>query len=365
MRTVSQGSRFVPPVDTRRPSRWLVSSPYSRQYRAIKVGVLPVWDTPKRRQTSVIVLDSARIGANVSAVNFRPPPLGAPRSAIRTRYSRAMDEAIEAFLSHLAARRSAATVRAYASDLASLRGGALPLTTERLRLLLRAEAPHPATRARKLSALRGFARWLVANGHQKDDPTERLDPPIRRRPLPKGVSAPEAADLMAGALSTRDRALLELLYGAGLRVSEASGLDVPSLDLEARTARVLGKGEKERLVVFGAPCRAAILAYLPERVAPKAGAPLFTNAQGGRLTARSMHTIVAKAAKAAGLPPLSPHGLRHAFATHLLDGGADLKSVQQLLGHEDLATTQVYTHVSVERLRAAVSAAHPRARKGP
>ena len=274
-----------------------------------------------------------------------------------------MDEAIDGFLAHLAGRRSANTHRAYAADLAPLRGGNLPLTGERLRLLLRAEASHPATRARKLSTLRAFARYLVAGGHQKDDPTERLESPIRRRPLPKGVSAPEAADLLATPVLPRDRALLELLYGAGLRVSEAAGLDLGDLDLDARTAKVMGKGAKERLVVFGTPCVLAVQAYLAERTPATQGSPLFTNAKGGRLTVRSMHTAVARAAEAADLPPLSPHGLRHAFATHLLDGGADLKSVQQLLGHEDLATTQVYTHVSVERLRAAVTAAHPRAKK--
>lgn len=277
-----------------------------------------------------------------------------------------MEDAIAGFLAHLATRRSPNTVRSYAADLAPLGGVELPLTTERLRLYLRAHAPHPATRARKLSTLRAFCRWLVAQGFMTSDPTERLEPPIRRRPLPKGVSAPEAADLMATVLTKRDRALLELLYGAGLRVSEASGLDVHDLDLSARTARVRGKGAKERMVVFGEPCRAAIVDYLADRTAPITGAPLFTNAKGGRLTVRSMHTAVVHAAEAAGLPPgLSPHGLRHSFATHLLDGGADLKSVQQLLGHEDLATTQVYTHVSVERLRAAVAGAHPRAKNGP
>ena len=277
-----------------------------------------------------------------------------------------MEEAIEGYLTHLSARRSANTVRSYAADLAPLRSASLPLTTERLRLFLRAHAPHPATRARKLSTLRGFCGWLVLQGLMTSDPTERLDPPIRRRPLPKGVSAPEAADLLAVALAARDRALLELLYGAGLRVSEAAGLDLHDVDLAERTARVRGKGAKERMVVFGEPCRRALTAYLEERIPPTSGAPLFTNAKGGRLTVRSMHTAVVHAAEAAGLPPgLSPHGLRHAFATHLLDGGADLKSVQQLLGHEDLATTQVYTHVSVERLRAAVLSAHPRARKAP
>ncbi len=276
-----------------------------------------------------------------------------------------MDEAIEGFLAHLSARRSENTVRAYAADLSPLRGGTLPLTAERLRLLLRVHAPHPATRARKLSSLRAFCRWLVAQGLMPSDPTERLEPPIRRRALPKGVSAPEAADLLAAPVALRDRALLELLYGAGLRVSEASGLDLPDLDLVGRTARILGKGAKERMVVFGEPCRRALEAYIQEeRVAPTVEAPVFTNARGGRLTVRSIHTAVTRAAQAAGLPEgLGPHGLRHAFATHLLDGGADLKSVQQLLGHEDLATTQIYTHVSVERLRAAVAGAHPRAKK--
>jgi integrase/recombinase XerC len=278
-----------------------------------------------------------------------------------------MDEAVAGFLAHLTARKSANTVRSYASDLEQLRSMApeLPLTPERLRLYLRRYAPHPATRARKLSTLRAFCKYLVTQGLAKNDPTERLEPPIRRRSLPRGIGAAEAGDLMIAPLKMRDRALLELLYGAGLRVSEAAGLDLHDLDLPGRTARVRGKGAKERMVVFGEPCRAAIEAYVrEERTAPASGSPLFTNAKGGRLTVRSMHTAVTKAAEAAGLPPgLSPHGLRHSFATHLLDGGADLKSVQQLLGHEDLSTTQVYTHVSVERLRAAVSSAHPRAKK--
>ncbi len=277
-----------------------------------------------------------------------------------------MDEAIAGFLSHLAARKSANTVRSYGADLSQLREMTteLPLTPERLHLYLRRYAPHPATRARKISTLRSFCKYLVAQGLATSDPTEQLESPIRRRALPRGIGAPEAADLMASSITLRERALLEILYGAGLRVSEAAGLDVHDIDLETRTARVRGKGAKERMVVFGEPCRFALSAYLTEeRVPPLSGAPMFTNAKGGRLTVRSIHTAVVRAAEAAGLPPgLSPHGLRHSFATHLLDGGADLKSVQQLLGHEDLATTQVYTHVSVERLRAAVSGAHPRAR---
>ncbi|RYG26049.1 tyrosine recombinase XerC [bacterium] len=278
-----------------------------------------------------------------------------------------MDEAVAGFLAHLTARKSANTVRSYSSDLEQLRAMTpeLPLTPERLRLYLRRYAPHPATRARKLSTLRAFCKYLVTQGLAASDPTERLEPPIRRRALPRGIGATEAGDLMAAPLKMRDRALLELLYGAGLRVSEAAGLDLGDLDLPGRAARVKGKGAKERMVVFGEPCRKAIEAYIAEeRVTPTSGNPLFTNTKGGRLTVRSMHTAVKASAEAAGLPSgLSPHGLRHSFATHLLDGGADLKSVQQLLGHEDLSTTQVYTHVSVERLRAAVSSAHPRAKK--
>lgn len=279
-----------------------------------------------------------------------------------------MDEAIAGFLAHLAARRQPNTVRSYAADLAQLRAmvpDAANLTPERLRLYLRSHAPHPATRARKLSTLRAFCQYLVANGLAESDPTERLEPPIRRRPLPKGVSANEAADLVVAPSGARERALLELLYGAGLRVSEAAALDLPEIDLDARQARVRGKGAKERMVVFGTPCAEAIADYVKtERVPPVQGAPLFTNAKGGRLSVRSMHTIVVRAGEAANLSSgLSPHALRHSFATHLLDGGADLKSVQQLLGHEDLSTTQVYTHVSIERLRSAVKGAHPRSRK--
>jgi integrase/recombinase XerC len=168
-----------------------------------------------------------------------------------------------------------------------------------------------------------------------------------------------------GKTPLRDRAILELMYSAGLRVSETVGLDLDSVDLKSRTLRVFGKGSKQRLALYGKTCEAALLDYLHgERVAPARGSALFTNAQGVRLTTRTVQNVVKRWAKRVGLPPtVSPHTLRHSFATHLLDGGADLKSVQQLLGHESLATTQIYTHVSAERLRATVTSAHPRSAK--
>jgi integrase/recombinase XerC len=156
------------------------------------------------------------------------------------------------------------------------------------------------------------------------------------------------------------------MYAAGLRVSELVAVDLPDVDFRNGMIRVLGKGSKERLTLFGRTAGFAIQEYISgERVPPVKGAPLFTNRKGTRLTTRSVQTIVKNWAKRVGLPPeTSPHTLRHSFATHLLDNGADLKAVQQLLGHESLATTQIYTHVSVERLRATVDKAHPSAGGG-
>lgn len=280
-----------------------------------------------------------------------------------------LDRQIQEFLDHLAARRSPNTVRAYGADLSQLAEflqGKPELTADRLRLYLRKHAPTPVTRARKLSTLRAFVRYLKAAGHLDHDPTEALEAPIRRRPLPKALSQTQATELLDqeadGATPLRDRALLELMYSAGLRVSELVGVDLPALDLRERTVRVLGKGNKERICLFGPTCEQTLRDYVAgERTPPKTGQPLFTNAQGKRLTTRTVQNVIKRWAMRAGLPPnVSPHTLRHSFATHLLDGGADLKSVQQLLGHESLATTQIYTHVSVERLRQTVRESHPR-----
>jgi integrase/recombinase XerC len=163
----------------------------------------------------------------------------------------------------------------------------------------------------------------------------------------------------------RDRARLELGYGAGLRASELVSVRLTDIDFPGNQVSVIGKGNKERVALFGEACRKALEAYVAkERVAPTSGDPVFTNDQGKALTSRTVQNVIKRWARAVGLPEdVSPHTLRHSFATHLLDGGADLKTVQQLLGHENLATTQVYTHVSIERLRDAVEKAHPKSKK--
>lgn len=280
-----------------------------------------------------------------------------------------LDALIQEFLDHLATRRSAHTVRSYGSDLAQLSeslDGEFNLTPDRLRLYLRKYGSSPKTRARKLSSLRTFVKYLKRVEKLPNDPTETLEAPIRRRNLPKAISQSQASEFLdqpiEGRTPFRDRALLELLYAAGLRASEVVGANLPDLDLRDGTMRVRGKGNKDRIALFGDSCRRALKEYLSaERTPPTEGEPLFTNPKGGRLTSRSLQTVVKKWALHVGLPPsVSPHTLRHSFATHLLDNGADLKSVQQLLGHESLETTQIYTHISVERLRAAVETAHPR-----
>ncbi len=283
-----------------------------------------------------------------------------------------LDSLIQSFLDNLAGKRSPATVRSYGSDLAQLAhhlDGEFKLEPNALRGYLRTYAPNAVTRARKLSTLRTFVKYLRRIGKLSTDPTESLDAPIRRRSLPKALNKGQVTDILdqdvadtKGAL--RDRAMLELLYGAGLRVSEVAGANVQDLDLAEQTIRVLGKGSKERITFFGSTCSAAIKDYMAsERVEPKEGQPLFTTEKGKRISTDAIRKIVKKWALLAGLPlEVSPHTLRHSFATHLLDNGADLKTVQQLLGHESLATTQIYTHVSVDRLRQAVDKAHPRAK---
>jgi len=282
-----------------------------------------------------------------------------------------LDELIQRFSDHLRARRSLNTVKAYATDLAQLSaylGGRTELSTDRLRLYLRKYGTTPITRARKLSSLRAFVKFLKALGELDQDPTEALEAPFRRKRLPKALSQDQAVALLdqeaASRTPARDQAMLEMMYAAGLRVSELVGLDVTDVDINAGTLHVLGKGNKQRIAFFGRTAAHALKDYMEsERVPPVVGIPVFTNPKGKRLTTRSVQTVVKKWAMQAGLPPeTTPHTLRHSFATHLLDNGADLKSVQQLLGHESLATTEIYTHVSVERLRASVDKAHPSAR---
>ena len=282
-----------------------------------------------------------------------------------------LDPLIQQFLDHLATRRSANTVRSYGSDLAQLSsylGGRFEMTPERLRGYLRKYAPTPITRARKLSTLRSFVKYLRISGNLALDPTEILEAPFRRKKLPKALSRKQTSEMLdqedAGRTPLRDRALLELMYAAGLRVSELVGVNIADIDFKSQSVRVLGKGNKERITLFGKTATAAILDYMAEeRTKGGEGIALFTNKKGGRITTRTVQNVVKRWALRVGLPPeTSPHTLRHSFATHLLDGGADLKSVQQLLGHENLATTEIYTHVSMERLKLTVDTAHPKSK---
>lgn len=283
-----------------------------------------------------------------------------------------LDELIQQFLDHLASRRSPHTVRCYGTDLAQLSAhtnGEFSMEPETLRGYLRKYGSSPVTRARKLSSLRSFTKYLRQIEKISSDPTEVLEAPIRRKRLPKALSQAQTLELLdqpgAGGTPLRDKAVIELIYAAGLRAGETVGVNLEDIDFGEMCLAVRGKGNKERIALFGRSCRAALKAYVSrERQDSISGSPLFTNSEGRRLSTRTVQNIVKRWARRVGLPPdVSPHTLRHSFATHLLDNGVDLKSVQQLLGHESLATTQVYTHVSVERLRQAVEKAHPRSAK--
>lgn len=282
-----------------------------------------------------------------------------------------LDSHLQRFLDHLAVGKSAQTVKAYGTDLAQLTtmvDGADGLTAEKIQKYLRAVSKGGATRARKLASVRAFAKFLVEGGVIPVDPTLGIEAPYRRRTLPKVMDQHQAESLLEGIDSKtplRDQAVLELAYGAGLRASELVGANLFDIDLRRRRLLVRGKGNKERTVVFGQPCATAIESYIAsERQAKSGEEALFVGPGGRRLSIRTVANLVKRAARAGGLADdISPHTLRHSFATHLLDGGADLKTVQQLLGHESLATTQIYTHVSIERLRETIAKAHPRSRQ--
>ncbi|CAN5210572.1 site-specific tyrosine recombinase XerD [soil metagenome] len=223
--------------------------------------------------------------------------------------------------------------------------------------------------ARTLVAVRGLHRFLVREGLAERDPSAGLRGPRPPRPLPRALSLEQVERLLGtpsggSTVELRDRALLELLYAAGLRISELVGLDVDDVDLEARTVRCAGKGGKQRVVPLGRPARAALEAWLVRgRPALRPRAPaLFCNLRGGRLSRQGGWLVIKRRADAAGLAHgVSPHTLRHSFATHLLDGGADVRVVQELLGHASVNTTQIYTLVSGARLRQVYERAHPRA----
>jgi integrase/recombinase XerD len=290
------------------------------------------------------------------------------------------DADVDGFLGLLAARRAPRTVEAYRRDLqgltASLGHSPATATTEELELWiagLRARGLAPSTVSRRIAAARTFFRHLVLLGLREDNPAAELDLPRRTRKLPRTLSPGEAERLIEAAAGTtpralRDGALVELLYGAGLRVSEAVTLDCAGIDLEERLVRCLGKGGKERIVPIGRRAAEALRLYLARGrpfLDTRRRPELFLNARGGPLTRAGAFLIVRRLAEKAGLDPqrVHPHLLRHSFATHLLEGGADLRSVQEMLGHADLATTELYTHVSDRRRRELYFQAHPHARR--
>jgi integrase/recombinase XerD len=287
---------------------------------------------------------------------------------------------VEGFLALLATQRAPRTVEAYRRDLGAfsawLDGPIERVSTEQLEQYLaelRAAGLAPATISRRVAAIRSFFRHQLLLGARGDNPAAELSLPRRNRTLPRTLSAAEAERLIEAANGTtpralRDRALVELLYGAGLRVSEAVSLQKSSVDLEARLVRCVGKGSKERVVPVGRQAAQALRRYLARgrpfldsRHRPE----LFLNAKGGGLTRAGAFLILRRLAATAGLEPdrVHPHLLRHSFATHLLEGGADLRSVQEMLGHADLATTELYTHVTDRRRRELYFQAHPHARR--
>jgi integrase/recombinase XerD len=290
------------------------------------------------------------------------------------------DPDVEGFLALLGATRAPRTVDAYRRDLTAL-GEYLdkPISDssleelERYTASLRADGLATTTIARRTAAARSFFRHQQLLGMRDDNPAAALKLPRRPKPLPKTLSPGEAERLIDAAKGTqprnmRDQALVELMYGAGLRVSEAVGLDKSGVDLDDRFVRVTGKGGKERVVPIGRHAADAVRRYLSRgrpyldrRHRPE----LFLNAKGGPLTRAGAFLILRRLAETAGLEPtrVHPHLLRHSFATHLLEGGADLRSVQEMLGHADLSTTELYTHVSDTRRRELYFRAHPHARR--
>jgi integrase/recombinase XerC len=296
---------------------------------------------------------------------------------------------IQRFAAYLAAERraSAHTVKAYLTDLkqyaaycAEAGQGLVPSSPALVRgFLARAGAgAGAASVGRKLSAIRSLYRFLMREGLAPGNPARAVSSPKRPKRLPEVLPEDEVAALveapaLSAPLALRDRAFLELLYASGLRVGELVALDLDDLDPASGLVRVLGKRRKERVVPVGGPAREAIRRYLDEarpalaagRAHAAAGTALFLNHRGGRLSARSVARRLDQWVLAAGLPRhVHPHVLRHCFATHLLGNGADLRGIQELLGHASLSTTQRYTHVDWKRLAAVYDTAHPRARKG-
>jgi integrase/recombinase XerC len=305
--------------------------------------------------------------------NVLPPPLA---------------EVIDTFAVHLRDERglSPHTVRAYTADITSLldhlhRMGRQDLGDLDLQVLRswlarqQSQGRARTTLARHAASARVFTAWAEHVGRLAVDVGARLASPKSHRVLPEVVRADDMREVLDAAadraaegdpLALRDAAIIEVLYASGIRVSELTGLDLADVDWQRCAIRVMGKGRKERIVPLGAPAVRALSAWIergrPELVGQSAGSAVFVGARGGRLGSRAAREVVHRSLAAAPqAPDVGPHGLRHSAATHLLEGGADLRSVQELLGHATLATTQIYTHVSVERLRATYDQAHPRA----
>ena len=294
-----------------------------------------------------------------------------------------MKKEIDQFCRYLATERnvSAHTLKAYLTDLELFhdfvrreQGGAADaaavthLLVRRYLALLHRDCAK-STVGRKLAAIRSFFRYLVREGSVPKNPAGLVSTPRREKKVPFHLAIDEITSLVTAptgqeVLALRDRAILETLYSSGLRVSELTSLDVGGVDLAEGLVRVLGKGGKERIVPIGSKARGALSDYLAMRGNPPFEAPLMINARGGRLTSRSVGRIVDKyILMLATMKKVSPHTLRHTFATHLLEGGADLRAIQELLGHASLSTTQKYTHVSIDRLMEVYDKAHPTARK--
>jgi len=292
---------------------------------------------------------------------------------------------VDRYLEHLRYQRSIspATIRAYRADLAAfvehleqagrqLEAGALDALALRAWLAgLHQQGLERSSVARKVSSVRSLFRYLVREGELAENPADKISTPQVRRKLPRHLNVADAALLVEAPdvstpLGARDRALLELLYATGLRVAEICALDLDSIDLPEMVLRALGKGSKERMVPFGRKAEAALRGYLSVRDqlhGREADADaLFVNYRGTRLSTRSVRRMLDRTIRRCAVQHrISPHGLRHSFATHLLDAGADLRSIQELLGHASLSTTQRYTHVTTERLREVYKKAHPRA----
>jgi integrase/recombinase XerC len=302
-----------------------------------------------------------------------------------------LDEQIERFTRYLHSERrmAARTSETYLRDLLAFSAHVTELGAARdaarldvrvLRSFLgsREDAREPATIARKIAALRAFYRFLVRRAGVGNNPANQLKAPKLRRKLPHFLSVEASHEVMdmpessgTGAPRARDHAMLELLYGSGLRVSELVGLDLGALDLASQQARVLGKGNKERVVPIGGKAKSALADYLaarhtllPKKKSAQPEPALFLSARGTRIGVRQVQNLVKRYGMlATGTAELHPHALRHTCATHLLDAGADLRSIQELLGHVSLSTTQRYTHVSTDQMQAAYTKAHPLARR--